>query len=216
MAWILTQQLPILYYGDEIGIRSLADLPNVEGANHNGKERAGGRSPMQWDNSANAGFSTCDPSDIYIPVCPEWTPATSYPLYLEWKAGGCKNPTAKGEITVSSQDDDPESLLNWTRALIKLRKETKAFWGSSEWHPIYNEAVPYPMVYTRTDGTETYLVALNPTGVKRSVTIPSQSGEKAGKSLVPVLQTGKSTYKVTKNGDVLTMQPTSVMIVKVK
>ena len=37
MAWVLTQQLPILYYGDEIGMRSLADLPNVEGANHNGK-----------------------------------------------------------------------------------------------------------------------------------------------------------------------------------
>lgn len=215
MAWIMTMQLPILYYGDEIGIRSLAALPNVEGADHNGKERTGGRSPMQWDGSVNAGFSTCNPSDIYIPVCPEWTPATSYPLYLKWKEDGCKNPTAKGEITVASQDNDPESLLNWTRALIKLRKETKAFWSSCEWKPIYNEDVPYPMVYTRTDGTETYLVALNPTGVKRTVTIPSQTSEKAGKKLSPVLMTGKASYKVTAKGDVLTMQPTSAMIVKV-
>lgn len=71
------------------------------------------------------------------------------------------------------------------------------------------------MVYTRTDGTETYLVALNPTGVKRTVTIPAQTSEKAGKKLAPVLMTGNASYKVTAKGDVLTMQPTSAMIVKV-
>ena len=118
LSWVLTTPLPILYYGDEIGIRSLVALPNVEGANHNTKERAGGRTPMQWDGSVNAGFSTCDPSKIYLPVCPEWTPATSYPAYLEWKAAGAKNPTAPGAITVESQENDPASLLNWTRSLI--------------------------------------------------------------------------------------------------
>ena len=216
MAWIMTQQLPILYYGDEIGIRSLADLPNVEGANHNGKERAGGRSPMQWDGSANAGFSSCAPEKLYLPVCTEWTPSTSYPLYLKWKAEGCKNPTAKGAITVESQDNDPESLLNWTRALISLRKENKAFWGSSKWTPIFNEAQPYPMVYTRSDGSDTFLVALNPTGAKKTVTIPSQTGLKAGKQLIPVMMSGKGTYKVTAKGDVIVLQPTSALIVKVK
>ena len=72
------------------------------------------------------------------------------------------------------------------------------------------------MVYTRTDGKETYLIALNPTGIKRTVTIPSQTVEKSGKRLEPVLMAGKAAYKVTSKGDVLTMQPTSVMIVKVK
>lgn len=216
LAWILTQQLPILYYGDEIGIRSLAELPNVEGANHNGKERAGGRTPMQWDGSRNAGFSTCDPGDIYLPVCPEWTPATSYPLYLKWKAEGSRNPTAEGYITVESQDNDPESLLNWTRALIDLRKGTRAFWGSSEWTPIFNEEHPYPMVYTRSDGNETYLIALNPTGTKKQVTVPSQTSLKNGKSITAVMLSGKATYKVTAKGDVLTMQPTSAIIVKLK
>ena len=218
MAWILTQQLPILYYGDEIGLRSLGALPNVEGADHNGKERTGGRSPMQWNSSVNAGFSTCDPKDIYIPVCPEWTPATSYPLYLKWKEEGCKNQTSKGAITVESQDNDPESLLNWTRALIELRKNNRAFWSSSEWHPIYNEQTPYPMVYTRTDGEQTYLIALNPTGIVRTVTIPSQTSEKAGKKLTPALSCGKkgSSYKVTAQGDVIKLQPTSAMILRVK
>lgn len=216
MAWIITQQLPILYYGDEIGIRSLADLPNVEGANHNGKERAGGRTPMQWDSSANAGFSTCDPEKIYLPVCPEWTPATSWPLYLDWKAAGCKNPTSKGSITVESQDNDPESLLNWTRALISLRKGTKAFWGSSDWTPIFNEEQPYPMVYTRSDGNETYLIALNPTAAKKTVNIGAQTACAAGKTIEPVLMSGKAAYKVTKKGDVISMNPVSAIIVKIK
>ena len=171
---------------------------------------------MQWDSSANAGFSSCAPEKLYLPVCPEWTPATSYPLYLKWKAEGCKNPTAKGAITVESQENDPESLLNWTRALISLRKENKAFWGSSKWTPIYIEAQPYPMVYTRTDGSDTFLVALNPTGAKKTVTIPSQTSFKAGKSLTPVMMSGKGAYKVTAKGDVVVLQPTSALIVKVK
>ncbi len=57
MAWVMTMPLPILYYGDEIGMRSLVDMPNVEGANHNGKERAGARTPMQWTADETAGFS---------------------------------------------------------------------------------------------------------------------------------------------------------------
>lgn len=216
MTWVMTMHLPILYYGDEIGLRSLADLPNVEGSNHNGKERAGGRSPMQWDGSSNAGFSTCAPEKIYIPVCPEWTPATSYPLYLEWKAAGCKNPTASGMITVESQENDPESMLSWTKALIALRKENKAFWGSSEWTPLFNEAQPYPMVYTRSDGENTYLVALNPTGKKQSVAIPAQTDLKAGSTIAPVMISGKGTYKCGKSTDTISLNPTTALIVKVK
>ncbi len=209
MAWVMTMPMPILYYGDEIGIRSLVSLPNVEGANHNGKERAGGRSPMQWDSSANAGFSTCAPGDIYIPVCPEWTPATSYPMYLEWKAAGCKNPTAPGAITVEAQDSDPESLLNWTRSLISLRKEIPAFWAESDFIPIFNAGQPYPMVYLRTDGKETYLIALNPTGKKQELML-----DKRSTAPVVVRSFGKATYKPVRKGDKLSMAPVSALIVK--
>ncbi|MCR5326385.1 MAG: alpha-glucosidase C-terminal domain-containing protein [Bacteroidales bacterium] len=210
MAWVLTMPLPILYYGDEIGIRSLVELPNVEGANHNGKERAGGRSPMQWDSSANAGFSTCAPENIYIPVCPEWTPATSYPQYLEWKAAGCKNPTAPGAITVEAQDKDPESLLNWTRALISLRKSTPAFWADARFEPRFDEAHPYPMVYTRTDGKESYLIALNPTSKKQTLTLDANHP-----AAEPVMCFGKAVYKPSKKGDRLTLPPVSALIVRI-
>ena len=216
LSWVLTTPLPILYYGDEIGIRSLVALPNVEGANHNTKERAGGRTPMQWDGSVNAGFSTCDPSQIYLPVCPEWTPATSYPAYLEWKAAGAQNPTAPGAITVESQENDPASLLNWTRALIAFRKATPAFWADSAFEPVFNEQKPYPMVYTRSDGTSTYIVALNPTGVKQTVVVPATPDLKRGATLPPVLSYGKVSLRATGRGDILTMGPTSVYIAKVR
>lgn len=216
MAWILTQQLPILYYGDEIGMRSLADLPNVEGANHNGKERSGARTPMQWDGTPTAGFSTCDPEDLYLPVCPEWTPATSYPLYKEWKAAGAKKPTSKGMITVESQDNDPQSLLNWTRSLIRFRKETPAFWADSEWEPVVTKGKPYPMVYKRSDGDATYIVALNPTSERRVVEIEHCPDVPAGKVLKSALSTGKVSYKAGSKLDTISMGPVSVMIVRIK
>ena len=209
MTWIMTMPLPILYYGDEIGLRSLVDLPNVEGANHNGKERAGGRSPMQWNSEPNAGFSTCAPENIYIPVCPEWTPATSYPLYLEWKAAGSKNPTAPGAITVESQEGDPQSLLNWTRAIIKLRKENKAFWASSRFEPVFDESRPYPMLFLRTDGLDTYLIALNPTSKKQKATLDLSSEAPS-----TVLNSGKFSCKTGRKGLQLNMGPVSAAVVK--
>ena len=191
-------------------MRSLVNLPNVEGANHNGKERSGARTPMQWDATENAGFSTCAPENIYLPVCPEWTPATSYDAYLKWKADGCKKPTSKGMITVESQDADPESLLNWTRSLIALRKEAKPFWASSDFTPVFDESHPYPMVYTRSDGEHSYLIALNPSGAKQSVTLKGFSGKNV--SIKPVLSSGKASCKLSAKGAQLVMGPTSVLI----
>ena len=210
MAWVLTMPLPILYYGDEIGIRSLVDLPNVEGANHNGKERAGGRSPMQWDGTENAGFSTCAPENIYIPVCPEWTPATSYPMYLKWKAEGSKNPTSCGAPTVEAQEGDPQSLLNWTRALIALRKANTAFWADSAFEPIFDEANPYPMVYRRKDGAgNSCIVILNPTAKQRKLTLPDMLNTPE-----VLLSDGKVSFKTTKKGTQFSIGPVSSLVIR--
>ena len=223
LSWILTMPLPILYYGDEIGMRSLVDMPNVEGANHNGKERAGARTPMQWNSGVNAGFSTCSPDDIYLPVCPEWTPANSYPQYLAWKkeyACGRAGTTAPGNITVESQDDDPNSLLNWTRSLIALRKEHGALWADSRFIPIFNAENPYPMVYLRTDGEESILVALNPTAESRKLSLSSEISafrhETAGMkgSVAPLLSTGKASYRCTSSCDNLTLGPVSGIVIR--
>ncbi len=209
LTWILTSPLPILYYGDEIGMRSLVDMPNVEGANHNGKERAGARTPMQWSGDVNAGFSTCEPEKIYLPVCPEWTPVTSLPAYQAWREAGSPNPTAPGAPTVESQENDPSSLLNWTRRLIKLRKDHPAFWADSDFTPVFNAKRPYPMVYTRSDGNDTWIIALNPTGKKQTVTLPADLVPQKGN-----VSPQQSFGKVSLRGGFLSMGPTSVFIAR--
>lgn len=212
MAWVMTMPLPILYYGDEIGLKSLVDLPNREGANHDSKERAGGRTPMQWNGSKNAGFSTCDEKDLYLPVCPEWTPCYSFPDYLSWKQDGCKKPTAKGAITVESQEGDPESLLSWTKSLISLRHACAPLWADAKWSPIRIQGEAYPMMYLRTakDGRKV-IVILNPTGEKKNITIPSQTESRKGE-LKARLSAGKVSYRFTPKGDAVSMGPTSVFI----
>lgn len=223
LTWVLTMPMPILYYGDEIGMRSLVDMPNVEGANHNGKERSGARTPMQWTSGETAGFSTCSPDKLYLPVCTEWSPATSYPQYLDWKknfVAGKVKPIAKGEITVESQDKDPESILNWTRELIALRKSSEALWADSKFIPVFNESQPYPMVYLRTNGKETLLIALNPTGTRKSLTLNDEissyrSMTEGVKGIVnPVAYLGKCSYRRTGKGDVLTLDATSGIIIR--
>lgn len=223
LTWVLTMPMPILYYGDEIGMRSLVDLPNVEGANHNGKERSGARTPMQWTSGETAGFSTCSPDKLYLSVCTEWSPATSYPQYLDWKKNfeaGKVKPIAKGEITVESQDKDPESILNWTRELIALRKSSEALWADSKFIPVFNESQPYPMVYLRSNGKETFLIALNPTGTRKSLTLNDEissyrSMTEGVKGIVnPVASLGKCSYKRTGKGDVLTLDATSGIIIR--
>ena len=223
LTWVLTMPMPILYYGDEIGMRSLVDMPNVEGANHNGKERSGARTPMQWTSGETAGFSTCSPDKLYLPVCTEWSPATSYPQYLDWKKNfeaGKVKPIAKGEITVESQDKDPESILNWTRELIALRKSSEALWADSKVIPIFNESQPYPMVYLRSNGKETFLIALNPTGTRKSLTLNDEissyrSMTEGVKGIVnPVASLGKGSYKRTRKSDVLTLDATSGIIIR--
>ena len=53
---------PFIYYGDEIGMRYVENHVSVEG----GYNRTGSRSPMQWDDSVNAGFSTAPKEKLYI------------------------------------------------------------------------------------------------------------------------------------------------------
>ena len=49
---------PVLYYGDEIGMGDNIWLGDRDGV----------RTPMQWTPDRNAGFSSCDPARLYLPV----------------------------------------------------------------------------------------------------------------------------------------------------
>ncbi len=126
--------IPFIYYGNEIGMRQLYDLPQVEGAY---KPRAGARTPMQWKHGKNLGFSTAD--SLYLPV-----------------------DTAADAPTVESQQNDPNSLLNRIRHLIRLRKSEPALAASAEFVPVVALKNTYPLLFVRASGQQIILAAFNP------------------------------------------------------
>ena len=86
---------PILYYGDEIGMGDDLSL----------SDRNGVRTPMQWNDEANAGFSKVE--KLYAPV-------------IDTQPFGYRC------VNVNRQKGNPQSLLCWTQRLIKTRKEHPA------------------------------------------------------------------------------------------
>jgi maltose alpha-D-glucosyltransferase / alpha-amylase len=89
---------PILYYGDEIGM----------GDNIYLGDRNGVRTPMQWSPDRNAGFSRADPQRLYLP--PIMDPVYGYQA-----------------VNVEAQERDPGSLLNFTKRMLRIRSESRAF-----------------------------------------------------------------------------------------
>ena len=128
--------IPFIYYGNEIGMRQLYDLPHVEGAY---KPRAGARTPMQWSSDKNLGFSTVESDRLYLPM-----------------------DSAPDAPTVESQTNDPQSLLNRVRSLIKLRKTEPALAAYAEFVPVIARENSYPFVFIRAAGKDRILAIFNP------------------------------------------------------
>jgi maltose alpha-D-glucosyltransferase / alpha-amylase len=133
-AFLLTwPTLPVIYFGDEIGMRYVPGLHDKEGSQLDDEARQGSRTPMQWDGGANAGFSTAPADRLYLPIEPE-----------------------EDRQTVAAQRDDEDSLLKQVRRLIALRKATPQL-GAHGTVDVLNTG--YPFVYTRGG---THLVVANP------------------------------------------------------
>jgi maltose alpha-D-glucosyltransferase/alpha-amylase len=69
---------------------------------------------------------------------------------------------------------------------------------------------PYPMIYKRTDGKETFMVILNPSAKKVKASVPSQSFGKASY----IMGSGKTSYKPGKSADKIEMNGISCAIYK--
>lgn len=183
MFYLTMPGVPFIYYGDEIGMKYLPGLPNKEGSN----ARSGTRTPMQWANNATAGFSTCKPGELYLPV-----------------------DTEGGKITVEAEEKDKNSLLAYVRRLTSLRHSSKALNNDGEWELLSDTKRSYPMVYKRSSGNETYVVCLNPSG--KSVTASIKA---LGKKAKAVVVSGKASYKPSASGDVVKMGGVSAAVFKI-
>lgn len=145
--------VPLIYYGDEIGQRFLPNLPNKEGSLLGTHNRAGTRTPMQWDDTKGAGFSVADPALFYLPI-----------------------DSVEGRPSVESQLKNPESLLLFTRQLIAYRQQHPALGSKSEIKFLYAQPFTYPLVYERSAGDERFVIVINPSGREHEAEIDNSYG----------------------------------------
>ncbi|MBK7213613.1 MAG: alpha-glucosidase [Bacteroidales bacterium] len=130
---------PVLYYGDEIGMRNtslrFSELQDPTGKKYwpfyKGRDRA--RTPMQWNRDLHAGFSKVKP---WIPLNPD---------YLQ--------------RNIESQSESEKSLLTFYRKLIKVRKEYLPL-QMGNWIPQI-EGENGIMAYSRVYENECLLIVLN-------------------------------------------------------
>jgi maltose alpha-D-glucosyltransferase/alpha-amylase len=121
---------PVIYYGDEIGMGDNVYLG----------DRNGVRTPMQWSADRNAGFSRANPQQLLLPIIID--PEYNYEA-----------------INVENQQKNLSSLLWWTRRVIAMRKNFKAFSrGKLEFLFPENAKV---LAFLRQHENETVLVVVN-------------------------------------------------------
>jgi len=156
---LATRGTPQMYYGEELGMRT-TDPARIEDVHDpigkigwpKEKGRDGERTPMQWDGSAEAGFTTS--AKPWLPVPPS---ATQYNVEAERK--------------------DPDSIFNWYKRLLALRKSEPALRDGS--YESVNDTDPNVFAFLRRSDDSTVLVALNFTAKAQTVqlAIPGKDGK---------------------------------------
>jgi maltose alpha-D-glucosyltransferase / alpha-amylase len=128
---------PIIYYGDEIGMGDNIQLP----------DRNGVRTPMQWDYSANAGFSTA--ISLYAPA-------------IDNSQYGPRR------VSVAIQRTDPYSQWQVIRKMVAIRKRHPALCcGELAWLDCGTSTVAG---YQRSCDRECILIVNNLSGVPQAIT----------------------------------------------
>ena len=128
---------PVIYYGDEIGMGDNIWLD----------DRNGVRTPMQWDDSLNGGFTSAKP---FAPLL--------------------EGPYSPKHVNVAAQLADPNSLLRAMRRMIAARKQYHALgWGSFEWVDAGTNSIA---AYTRSHKNETMLIVNNLSDQTQTIHLP--------------------------------------------
>jgi alpha-glucosidase len=160
---------PIMYYGEEIGMKTTPPARKEDVRDPQGrtgwpqeKGRDGERTPMQWDESDNAGFSRAAP----------WLPVP---------------PTYKTH-NVADESKDPNSVLAFYKKALKLHHTNKALLDGT--YTALNENDQNVLSYLRSYKDQAVLVALNMSGAEQKVSFDlTKAGFATAK---PLLTTGDS------------------------
>lgn len=148
---LTTQATPQLYYGEEIGMRTttptrIEDVKDPVGRTGwpKDKGRDGERTPMQWENSKDAGFSTA--AKTWLPI-----------------------PPSAAQYNVEQERRGPDSIFSFYKRLIALRRENPALREGK--YVAVNRDDPNVLAYLRKgpNGTNSVLVALNMSSEPRTI-----------------------------------------------
>lgn len=176
---------PILYYGEEIGMKTTPPTRRDEVQDPIGrtgwpkeKGRDGERTPMQWNETTNAGFSKAKP---WLPV-----PAT-YKTH-----------------NVADELNDPNSVLNFYKTVLKIRHDNPALLEGS-YVPI-DENDPNVLAYLRVYKDQAVLVALNMSGTAQKVKVELDKSQ--FRSATALVTSGRSSA----TGETISLDPFAVFI----
>ena len=161
---------PIMYYGEEIGMtnndpKRREDVKDPIGRLGWPKEkgRDGERTPMQWDSTANAGFSQAKP----------WLPV----------------PANYKTHNVSTELKEQDSILNFYRRVLALRHQDPALRDGE--YVALNENDPNVLSYLRRYKDEAVLVVLNMSSSAQNVSFDLRAQGLAASTAATMVMTGK-------------------------
>ncbi|HWA93901.1 MAG TPA: alpha-glucosidase [Terracidiphilus sp.] len=160
---LATRGTPQMYYGEEIGMRTtpparredVRDPIGIKGWPEE-KGRDGERTPMQWDSSKEAGFTTSSKSWLPIP------------------------PSSKTR-NVAVESKDPDSILNTYKTLLALRRDDQALRNGTQ--ESVNNDDPDVFSFLRQTPNHTVLVALNMSSQTRTLSYDLKAHQVAGSHL---------------------------------
>jgi len=189
---LTTRATPQMYYGEEIGMRTTPPSRKEDVRDPIGKlgwpqekGRDGERTPMQWDTSPNAGFTTGTP----------WLPV----------------PASASRCNVAMEERDPESLLHFYKRLISLRRSHPSLRGGS--YDALNPEDENVFSYLRRtpDGRRAIIVALNMSSDARTISFNLEALGYPGASLNPLLVTPSDAHE-SEPPDHLLLRPFAVLV----
>jgi len=159
---------PIIYYGEELGMENndpkrKEDVKDPQGITGWPGEigRDGERTPMQWSDAKNAGFSNAKP---WLPVPPSY-----------------KTHNAETEMK------DPNSILSVYRQLLAMRHTEPALVNGT--YTALNENDPNVLSYLRKDKDDAILVMLNMSNTPQKIKLNLESQGYASPKLSVLLST---------------------------